>query len=1129
MNNPVFLLRWPIALALAALLLGAGRTAHAQTVVPATVSFSLTNAGLVLNPAFCGLSYDKSRMIGSFFVSTNTSLINLFGQIGPAVLRMGADSVDTTCWGGLSNTTPITPDEVDAFAGFVKALPANWQVIYGINMSVDTPSNCAAEAAYAANALGSRLLGFEIGNEPDEYANNGIRAANYTFDDFLAQWQALAGAITNAVPGWAITNGGNGWTLTGPVSAYNTAGYTVPFAGNEAGVISMVTQHYYRGNGESPDATMALLLQPDPSLPGIVNSIASAATAAGLPLGYRTDECNSYYAGGAPNVSDAYGSALWVLDFMFTSAINGCQGVNLHGGGDTAAYTPIADNGASVIEARPVFYGLKMFSLLSQGRVLPAVVSLGSNINFTAYGVRQASGATCALLNNKETNDAVQVSINLGSIVTAAQMTELTGPALDSTSGYTLGGAAINPDGSWTGGVQSVLSATNGQLNLTVPPMSAVLLNPVAATVYWSGAFSANWAASGNWLSNTVPTSASDVVFSFPSLGNFSTTLGQNTTVNALSIQETGPIGISGNSLTINSGGIDMLSAYYNATINSALVLGASQNWAIAPNRVLIVNGPMSGAGNLTLWQGTVNLTGTNSCTGATTISNGTLVVDGSMSSPLTVAGGTLSGTGTLTGPVTVNAGALSPGPGTATLAINNALTLQAGGSLVVNVNASAGTCDEIVGLTSVSYGGALVVNNQAGFFTAGNAFKLFNAAQYTGAFAGISPSAPGYGLGWDASTLTADGTLRVKSIVIVQTTNIMESRSGNSTSGTSNPAFSFTGFSSTISATKSTAPGCTSPGSSIFTETPSPTPSFTVAPTFLIPQTPYQVAVSWGFIGTTKYQESSNIVVQTAVTGVSGATFPSTTTAFASGPGDATNNTWVTIGAITPNTTNPTLTFTYVSGLSSDRWYVDAVQFISQAPTVLLSPQMKLPTAASCGVSAPLPEQRQLSIHRLFCWAALLLNVALDDLLGRAFPHRPDIAPVTPKLSTPKHATNFWMHTKHLPRCDALHHLHNPRRRPTPARPNKHMHMIPVRSHLLDLIPIPLANLPQRLHQGLPILRLPKHLLAVLDAHDHVIPDLIHTMAAEFNFHSNGLYPLSLSLQIPPRSKLRGILCPFR
>src|SRR5208282_4219936 len=189
----------------------------------------------------------------------------------------------------------------------------------------------------------------------------------------------------------------------------------------------------------------------------------------------------------------------------------------------------------------------------------------------------------------------------------------------------------------------------------------------------------------------------------------------------------------------------------------------------------------------------------------------------------------------------------------------------------------------------------------------------------------------------------------------------------------------------------------------------------------------------------------------------------------------------------------------------------------------------MKLPTAASCGVSAPLPEQRQLSIHRLFCWAALFLNVPLDDLLGRAFPHRPNVAPVTPKLSTSKHPPNFWMHPKHLPRSDALHHLHNPRRRPTPPCPNEHMHMIPVGPHFLDLIPIPLSNLPQRLHQCLPILRLPEHLLAVLDAHHHVIPNLIHTMAAEFNFHSNGLYPLSLPLQIPPRSKLRGILCPFR
>lgn len=901
-------------------------------VIPATVSFSLTNPGLVLNPAFCGLSYDKSELTGSLFITNDVSMIQMFSQIAPAVLRVGADSVDTTCWGGVSNTTPITPSEVDGFATFIKALPANWRVIYGINMSVNNPTNCAAEAAYAANALGSRLLGFEIGNEPDEYANNGIRASTYTYAQFLSQWQALAAAITNTVPGWAITNGGNGWTLTGPVSAFNTAGFTVPFAGNEAGVISMVTQHYYRGNGESPDATMALLLQPDTSLPGTVNTIATAATAAGLPLGYRTDECNSYYGGGSANVSDAYGTALWTLDFMFTSAINGCQGVNFHGGGNTAIYTPIFDNGTNVIEARPVFYGLKMFSLLPRGNVLPAIVSLESNINFTAYGVREDSGATCAVLDNKETNDAVQVSINLGSIVTAAQMIELTGTNLSGTNGYTIGGATINPDGSWAGGVQSVLSATNGQLTITVPPMTAVLLTPVADTVYWTGANSADWTDSGNWQSNTIPSSASDVVFSFPSIGNFSTTLGQDTTVNGLSIQETGPITISGNSLSINSGGIDMLSASNDAIINSALVLGASQNWAIAPNHVLTINGPMRGTGNLTLWDGTAILAGTNSCTGVMTISNGTLEVNGSMPDPIAVTGGKLTGTGVLTGPVSISTGGIvSPGPGIAELFVSNTLAVQSGGSISMDVNAATGAADEIAGLSQLTYDGTLVLNNQAGSFSATNTFKLFDASTYTGAINSISPTSPGTGLDWDTSTLAADGTLRIISVVIATTTNVVESRFGSSTSGTNNPAFAFGGFSSTISATKSSAPGCSSPGSSRFSNTASTSTWFSVTPS-LLAGTTYSVSVSWGF-NDSPYEETPSIVVKPTPTGVSNSTFPATTTVFSSGSGDTIRNTWEIVGNITPNVNNPVITFTWVSGLSSGRWYADAVRFISQPP----------------------------------------------------------------------------------------------------------------------------------------------------------------------------------------------------
>jgi hypothetical protein len=483
--------------------------------VQATVAFSASNPGLPLNPAFGGLSYEKSELNGSLFVSNDTALVKMFGQIAPAVLRVGGNSVDRTCWGGLSNTTPITASQVDAFAGFVKALPTNWHVIYGINMSVNNATNCAAEAAYVAHALGSSLLGFEIGNEPDLYHSNGIRPSSYTYAQFLSQWQVLAAAITNTVPGWAITNAGSGWTLTGPASASNTQGYTVPFAGNEAGVISLTTQHYYRANGAATNSTLALLLQPDTSLPGTVSAIVSAATAAKLPLGFRMDECGSFYNGGAPNVSDAYGTALWALDYMFTIALNGGQGVNFHGGGDGTGYTPIADNGTTVVQARPEFYGLKMFSLVSQGSVIPASLTLGSKINFTAYGVRRAGGGISAVLINKETNDYVQASINLGADVTAAQSVVLTGPALNSISGYTIGGAEINADGSWAGGVQSVTAAPNGQLTILLPPISAVLLNPVVQEgtnllLANDAINTSSWTGSTNWSDGLTPHSGAN-------------------------------------------------------------------------------------------------------------------------------------------------------------------------------------------------------------------------------------------------------------------------------------------------------------------------------------------------------------------------------------------------------------------------------------------------------------------------------------------------------------------------------------------------------------------------------------------------------------------------------------------
>jgi autotransporter-associated beta strand protein len=131
-----------------------------------------------------------------------------------------------------------------------------------------------------------------------------------------------------------------------------------------------------------------------------------------------------------------------------------------------------------------------------------------------------------------------------------------------------------------------------------------------------------------------------------------------------------------------------------------------------------------------------------------------------------TVSSGTLCGTGAINGPVTVATGAaIAPGyGGIGILTINNSLTLAAGSLTSVEINQTAATQDQIVGLTGVAYGGTLIVSNLSGTLTTNDSFPLFSSASYTGAFAGIRPATPGAGLMWNTNTLATDGTLRISS-----------------------------------------------------------------------------------------------------------------------------------------------------------------------------------------------------------------------------------------------------------------------------------------------------------------------------------------------------------------------------
>ncbi|HEU5071416.1 MAG TPA: autotransporter-associated beta strand repeat-containing protein [Verrucomicrobiae bacterium] len=174
-------------------------------------------------------------------------------------------------------------------------------------------------------------------------------------------------------------------------------------------------------------------------------------------------------------------------------------------------------------------------------------------------------------------------------------------------------------------------------------------------------------------------------------------------------------------------------------------------------------------SGNLTslvkIGTGKLTLTGESTHTGGTTVYDGTLQVDGAIDNgSVFIVSGTLAGSGTIGGPVDVGAGAfLTPGSAVGTLTINNTLTLEFGSTTTLEVDAAAGTNDQIAGVTSLlNNGGDLVVTNVNGTLGSGTVFKLFSAANYQGTFNSVTLPPLTGGLTWDTNSLYVDGTIRI-------------------------------------------------------------------------------------------------------------------------------------------------------------------------------------------------------------------------------------------------------------------------------------------------------------------------------------------------------------------------------
>ncbi len=464
---------WYVAVLAIILLTARLQTVSAQGLAHATLR--LGRPKFRISPDFSGLSFEMKTLLPGrngkhFFRPSNVDLIQLFKTLGIRCLRVGGNTAD------LASVAIPDDADIDSLFGFAKA--AHVKVIYTLRLrgAVHVRRN-AQIAGYIMRHYSRQLLCFAIGNEPNLYDRQ--------FGKYRRLWSKYTQAILRVAPEAKFdgpSSTGNGRWAVDFLKAF----------GHNPHVI-LLSQHTYVGGSawkvKSPALGRMELLSTQMEEKYRQFNSEFGLIAEKAHMAFRLEETNSFYNGGAKNVSDTFASALWGLDYMWWWAKVGCNGLNFHTGNWVAAGPRLTRCRYAVfwtvpdgISVHPLGYAMEAFNIAAHGEFVPVHILTRRATDMTAYGAAARDGSMYVTMINKTHGDTarnIQVSLDAAAQYVRAQVMALrvSSGRANAKSGVKLGGGSFNRNGQWKGSWQSLNELkSRGVWHVLLPHTSAMIL-----------------------------------------------------------------------------------------------------------------------------------------------------------------------------------------------------------------------------------------------------------------------------------------------------------------------------------------------------------------------------------------------------------------------------------------------------------------------------------------------------------------------------------------------------------------------------------------------------------------------------------------------------------------------------